>query len=145
MHKIDKLTEKETKEFIATITDIKITNTGKNFSAEIYTKEYDSFLYVSNSVCNRIGIDTINALKAEERIFFRVENINSTQINKVDFINVVSLRTDKKSIFTLEEYNEFMHISAKPARIASVVVLGVCFVLFLKFLTKRNFNQGTVL
>ena len=138
MSKIDKLEERETTEFVATVTDVKTTNTGKNLSAEIYTKEYDAPLYVSNSVCNRIGVEAIDSLKVDETIFFRIEKIKKAQMNKVAFISIVSLRTDSKSIFALEEYNNFMHISAKPARMASIIVAGGCFLLLFYFLRQQN-------
>ena len=133
MNEIDNLSEENTTELVATVINSEITNTGEDIFAEIYTKENNFSLLIPISICNNIEIDCVKNLKEGDTIFFRIENANKEQINAVDFINIVSLRTEAKSIFTLNEHNEFMFSAAKPARIASVVVASLCLFVFVRF------------
>lgn len=142
MCEIGMLTEEKTTELIATVIDTELTNTGTDVFAEIYTKEYDTSLLISNNICNYMETDKLSDLKTGDTIFFRIENANLEQINVVDFINIVSLRSDRKNIFSLKEYNEIMSISAQPAQVVSVIVAIFFLVVFLsfffKFITKNR-------
>ena len=66
-----------------------------------------------------------------------------SQLNSVDFVDIVSLKTETNDIFTLEDYNHFMRVSARPARIADITVallLLVVSILCFVFI-KRNSIQ----
>lgn len=140
MYQIDKQTEDTTTYYSATITTTRIINTGENVSAEIYTKEYSTSLYITTTISKNIDMNDIRELKKGQKIFFRIENIKSAQMNKVDFIDIVSLNTDAKDIFSLDEYNRYMNSFAYPTRIAGVVLalLFMAISLFCIFLIRRK-------
>ncbi|MBE6727771.1 MAG: hypothetical protein E7562_03885 [Ruminococcaceae bacterium] len=137
MNNIDKQTKETTTLYTATVSRIEITDTEKNISAEIHTEEYDTSLLISTNICKKIKLDDISNLKSGQTISFRVENIKANQMNKVEFINLISLKTDTKDIFSLEEYNKYIHDSAYPARIASIAMASL-FLLISLFLFFKN-------
>lgn len=140
MSKIDKQTENTTTFYTATVSDIDITDTGEKIFAEIHTKEYSTSLQISTNISKNIKMDDIRDLKNGQTIFFRIENIKVEQMNKAEFINITSLRTDAKDIFSLEEYNKYIHDSAYPTRIASIVMaLLFLFISLFCYLSSENF------
>lgn len=122
MSKIDEQTEGTTTVYTATIRDVDITDTGKRVFAEIHTNEYTTALQISTNICQNIEIDKLRELGKEEQIFFAIENSKMEQMNQVEFINIISLETSAKGIFSIEEYNTYLHNSAHPARIISIVM-----------------------
>lgn len=127
----DKHTGKNTSEYMATVEKIDITDTGKNKYIEIFTKEYDIPLYVSTNVGNKIDVSTVEALTHDDTIFFRVENDLYGQLNEIDFLNIVSLKTSDYNIFSLDDYNMFMYESTGPARNVSAVLALLLLILSL--------------
>lgn len=115
---IDKQTDGTTTLYTATVSSVDVTDTGNAVSADIYIREYDTSLYLTTSVCENIKMDDLRDLNEGEMIFFRIENIKVEQMNEVEFLDIVSLKTDKKEIFTLEQYNQYMRDTACPTRIA---------------------------
>ena len=67
-------------------------------------------------------------------------------MDKVDFINIVSLKTETKCVFSLEEYNVYIRNASYPARIASVVLallfLSVSFWCFLSIKKSKTLKTG---
>ena len=125
MSKIDKQTEDTTKLYTATVIGVDFANTGENMFAEIKTKEYNTSLYISTNISKNIRMDDVRNLRSGQTIFFRIENIKVQQMNKIEFINIISLKTDTKDILSLEEYNKCIYNSAYPARIASIVMASL--------------------
>ena len=143
MFQIDKKTEDITIEYSATVRRIHINNSVKNKWVQIETEEYDSSLYISVNISKNIDIRKIESLKQGEKIFFRIVDTKAEQLNSVDFVDTVSLKTETNDIFTLEDYNHFMRVSARPARIADITVallLLVVSILCFVFI-KRNSIQ----
>lgn len=125
MSKIDKQTEDTTTFYTATVVSVDITNTEENIFAEIHTKEYTTSLHISTNISKNIKMNDVRKLKNGQTIFFGIENIKARQMNKVEFVNITSLKTDAKDIFSLEDYNECIHNSAYPARIVSIVMASL--------------------
>lgn len=125
MNKMDKLTEETTSSYTATVIGVDVVDTGVDVFAEIQTKENSTSLYISANICKKIDIDEIRNLRNGQTIFFRIENIKKQQMNTVEFINITSLKTDTKEIFSLEEYNKCMHSSVYPARIAGIIIASL--------------------
>lgn len=142
MSEIDKLNENNTTLFTATVNRVDVIDSGDGIFAKIYVNEYDTCLQISTNICKYIEIDDICKLKNGQTIFFRIENIKVEQMNIVEFINVVSLKTNTKDIFSLDEYNKYIYNSAQPTRIASIIIallfLFTSLFCFLKI--KRNMN-----
>ena len=141
MSQIDQQTEKTTTACRATISHIEINDTGKEMFVEIHTEEYRSSLLISTNVSKNIKMKEIGELKKGQTISFRMENKNAEQIDKVEFLGIVSLETDKKCIFSLEDYNKYIQESAYPARMASVamsvIFLFLSLFFWFKFKDKR--------
>lgn len=114
---IDKQTDDTTTLYTATVSRVDVTDTGNAVSVDIYTREYNTSLYLTPTVCEYIKTEDLRDLNAEETIFFRIENMKVKQMNEVGFLDIVSLKTDKKEIFTLEQYNQYMRDTACPTRI----------------------------
>ena len=122
--KIDKQTENTTTLYTATVSRVNIVDTGRKIFTEIHTKEYKNSLLIDTDVNKNINISDVENLQSGDLIFFRIENIKVKQINSVEFINIVSLKTQSKEVFSLEDYNQYIFKSAYPARI-------ICFTLAL--------------
>lgn len=122
LNSIDKQTTKNTTEYIATVEKVLVTNTRQNVYIEIYTQEYNTSLYISTNISKKINIKNFSFLKKGERIFFRVSNDISEDFNELEFCNIISLKTSDKEFFSLENYNEYMRLSAFPARIVCIVI-----------------------
>lgn len=142
MSKIDKQTENTTTFYTATVIGVDVTNTGENIFAEIHTKEYNTSLHISANISKNIRMDDVRNLRNGQTIFFGIENIKVRQMNKVEFVNITSLKTETKDILSLEEYNKCIHNSVYPARIASIVMalLFLSISLFCYLKIKRNNN-----
>ena len=125
MNSIDKQTEQSTTEFMATVTHVETTYTEKNTYIEVYTEEYGTMLYISTTISRKINIDDITNLQNGQKILFRVENNKLDEFEKAEFVNVVSLKTTEKEIFSLSSYNEYIHESVIPARITGIVLITV--------------------
>lgn len=142
MSKIDKQNEDTTSLFTATVSGIDISDIGEKISAKIHIKEYKTSLQISTNISKYIEMDDVRDLKNGQTIFFRIENIKVEQMNIVEFINIVSLKTNTKDIFSLDEYNKYIYNSAHPTRIASIIIallfLFTSLFCFLKI--KRNMN-----
>jgi len=122
MMQIDKQTESNTTEYSATVSKVQVTDTGKSSYIEIQIEEYKSHLQISTNVSKNINIDDISNFHSGQRIFFRIKNIENNQMNNVEFVNIVSLKTEDKDIFTMDDYNHYIRKSAYPARIASIII-----------------------
>ena len=127
MSKIDKQTEDTTTFYTATVVDVSINTVGDNTFAEIYTNEYSTALYVSTNIGNNIKIDDMENLTNGQRIIFGIEKAKVEQMDKVEFVNITSLKTDTKDIISLDDYNKYIRNSAYPARIVCSIMASLFF------------------
>ena len=102
MNEIDKQTTDTTTFYTATVSNVDITDTGKNISAVIKTQEYDTDLHISVNICKNINMDDVSALKNGQTIYFTVEKIRAAQMNEVIFLPITSLETNTEEIFSLD-------------------------------------------
>lgn len=148
MINVDKQSESITTFLSATVDAIKITDTGSKIYVEIHTKEYHAVLLISTIITQNIDLNDIHNLHNGQKIFFRVENskigqMNNTadQTNNVNLINIVSLQTETKDIFSIEEYNQYIKIAAYPARMAGVAMallfLSISIINFISIMKQR--------
>lgn len=99
MRKIDKQTEDTTMVYNATVMEADVANTGNAIFAEISTKEYRTLLYISTNLSKHVRMENVENLKAGQTIFFSIENKKVPQMNKVEFVNITSLKTETETIF----------------------------------------------
>lgn len=122
MTQIDKKTENNTTYYSATVSKVQVTDTGRGSYIEIQIEEYKSNLQISTNVSKNMNIDDIRDLQSGQKIFFRIENVKNNQMYQVEFVNIVSLKTEDKDIFTLDDYNNYIRKSAYPARTAGLII-----------------------
>lgn len=141
---VDKQTENITVFYSGTVSKIQVTHTGEDTYVQISTAEYDTSLYLLPIICKNINVDDVSCLQKGQKIFFRIENFKAYQMNEeVEFINIVSLSTEEKDIFTLDDYNNYIRKSANSARIAAiaVVVLLLLVTVFCAFSIRHKIKQ----
>ena len=142
MSKIDRQTEATTTLLTATVTSVDVNDTGKNIYVEIHTKEYETSLLLSTNISKSINMEEVRNLKEGQVIVFGIEKSAADQMDMVEFISITSLKTDTKDILSLEEYNNLLHASAVPARIACIVMaalfLCISFVCCLKIIKNKR-------
>ena len=145
MGDIDRQTDETSTTYTATVTGVEITNTGKDDIVEIFTKEYDNTLHISTNISDNINLNDIKDLEHGQIIWFRIENTMAQNLNKAAFVDIISLKTDEKIIFSLDEYNQYMRISAYPARIAGIVfsLLFLSISVFCFYKIKRNRTRNS--
>ena len=119
---IDKQTEDSTTCFTATVDRVVTAGKGNRKHADIYLKEHETSLLITTNIIGSINMSALTELEEGETVYFRIKNAKVTQMNEAPFIDIVSLETDTEPIFTLADYNTYMNIAARPARIAAVVV-----------------------
>jgi hypothetical protein len=140
MTDFDKNTDENTVMFSATVSEITINDTGEQINAEIMTNEYSTALWISGTVCENINIDDIRDINKNQAIRFRMAESKANQIDYADFLDIISLETESKVLFSLEDSNEFFYKTALPARIVSIVadVAILAIVVFCIVSLRRN-------
>ena len=120
---LKKQSENNTTLYSATVAKVQIESfEGLYVSAEIKTEEYISNLFIPLIVLKNIRLLDINNLHEGQKIYFRVENSKVKSMNKVDFIDIVSLQTEEKDIFTLDDYNGNMKDFYRVAKVIPTVL-----------------------
>ena len=142
MHQIDKQSLNTTTIYTATVADIKITGSDDNFWIEIYTDEYSNYFLISSNITKQIDVEKINNTMVGQKIFFRIDNKKVYQINKQQFVDILSLNTDSDIIFSLEDYNGYMRSCAQPARMAGAAAAMGFFVFGVLQLRKTTSTRG---
>lgn len=133
---IDQQTEKTTTLYTATVTGVEVTKIGNDISAEISVKEYSNNLLISESICKKINIDDVQHLETGQIIYFRIENFMVQHLNNAAFVNIASLKTDAKDIFSLADYNQYVHASSYPGRISTIVAAAICLSISISYFFK---------
>ena len=133
---IDQQTEETTTLYAATVTGVEVTKIGNDISAEISVKEYSNNLLISESICKKINIDDVQHLETGQIIYFRIENFMAQHLNNAAFVNIASLKTDAKDIFSLADYNQYVHDSSYPGRILTIVAAAICLSISISYFFK---------
>ena len=128
MNNVDKHKEETTVNYVATVQSVSINDSGKRVFAKIAVEEYSTFLLVSTNICQHIDVDHIRYLEKGQTVYFGVAKEKTEQINNVEFVDIVSLQTETKSLFSVEDYDRYMRLAVRPAR-------GVCIIMAAVFLS----------
>ena len=93
-----------TTELSATLVETKRKEPGKDGVFVVYTVEYEGELLIAdeNAIDNRTAF---TKLQAGEIVFFRIENVWLNRFEEASSTYIVSLRTEKRDIMSLENYN----------------------------------------
>lgn len=133
----DRQNESNTTSYTATVSSVDIIN---DQSSLIYIKEYENALLVMDVIMENIDVSELECLNSGQQIYFRIENYEVDYVNEVEFVEIVSLSTDEKDIFTLDDYNSYMSRAALPAKIASIVFNILLLIIIVLLL--RTFRCG---
>lgn len=76
-------------------------------------------------------------------MFFRIKTSKCSLLNKVEFIDIVALKTNDADIFSLAQYNQFFNQAAFPAKIAGAAVAVLFLILQIRMLLRlKNTNKS---
>ena len=128
VNNFEKLSEHNTTEYTATVTNIEMKGSGTGEYGKIYTEEYGE-LYIYY-IRNIVDMDDFNNLQAGQTVFFRIENI---WLEKMDFIKIVSLKTAEKEMFSLSSYAEYMEHQYFRASIPGIIIIPICLLAAIHF------------
>ena len=106
MTNIEKPSDDNTIEFMATVKNVEIRVLNSSKDGVVRTEEYSTILVVPN-VEKTVDINDFNNLQSGQTIFFKIDNIWADQFEEMMGCQIVSLRTEKKEILTLNSYNEY--------------------------------------
>lgn len=122
MNNSEKPSEKNTTEFTATVIYVEMGGTGAEKYGVIYTEEYSSTkLNIFN--IKRIGdTNDLQNLQTGQTVFFRINNVWLDQFEEMEFVDIISLRTEEKEIFSLSNYEEYISQQRFAATIVGIVV-----------------------
>ena len=122
--RIDRLTEDTTSLYTGTVERVEVAGRKNNIHANIYLEDYKTSLFISSPVAKYIGIEDLrNELTKGQEITFQIASQNSHYMNEVSFLDIVALKTDVKTIYSLNQYNEAIHEAAHPMRVAGIVMV----------------------
>lgn len=128
-----KMTEENTVLLTATVESVNINDTGDNIYLLININEYEPDLMITSNVAKRIDLSLIEDLENGEKISFRIEKSYKKYMadhvnvsDSVAFVPITSLSAETKDIFSLENYNATVKESAKPAKIAGIILDILC-------------------
>ena len=138
MHRVDKQTTDTVSFYTATVTDVKIINSGKNASVEIHMEEFDMYLYITQEVCRNIELNDIKNLRNGQTIYFGIEKAKVQYMNTAEFVDIISLRTDTSDIFTLKDYNLWMSSATYLARIMCIAMAVLLLLVLVYCYVKRK-------
>ena len=120
------LSDSNTTEFSATVTRIEILESSYEKTFVIHTKEYGDKIRIHLKT-EFTESDDINNIGIGETIHFRVKNIWVENLDSLSFFEIVSLKSEKKEIISVDEQNEKILSQRQQATITSVIMLvGVC-------------------
>ncbi len=138
LNSADKLTIENTTEFNAIVEKTEVTESGDDLYINIYTKEPEKVLNISTGVSGKINRSDIEALQEGEVIVFRIQSNMLDGYEDDDFGNIVSIKTGRKEIMSLDDYNVFIHDSVSAARIMAMTVALVFLLIFIVSVKKEK-------
>lgn len=120
------LSDSNTMELSATVTRVEILESSYEKTFVIHTKEYGDKIRLHLKSDFAESDDIANIGKGET-IYFRVKNIWAEKLDSLSFFEIVSLKSEKKEIISVDEQNEEILSQRQQATITSVIMLvGVC-------------------
>lgn len=115
----DKVKETDTVKLPVTIKYVKLDEWGKNTSyIMIDTYEYNYPFRIPGEFADCLQS---NKLKPENKIYLKIKKGDEEQLNKALFIDAVGLYCDDEVFVSIDEYNQCIHESIFPTRIAVIV------------------------
>jgi len=121
---VEKISEKNTTEYTATVINAKTEKSETSEYGEIYTEEYGTKLLVPLSK-ELVDKDDFTNIQAGQTIFFRIDNVWVEQFEQVDFIYIFSLKTAEKELLSLGSYAEYREHRNFWVRVVDIIVIPI--------------------
>lgn len=116
---LDKVKETDTVDLPVTIRYIKLEEwSGNSRYIIIDTYEYDHPFRVHGEFADCLQS---NKLKQGNKVYLKIQKSDEEQLNKALFIDAVGLYCDDEVFVSIDEYNQCIHESIVPTRIAAIV------------------------
>ena len=116
---LDKVKETDTVDLPVTIQHIKLEEwSGNSKYIIIDTYEYDYPFRVPGEFADCLKS---NELKQGNKVYLKIKKSDEEQLNKALFIDAVGLYCDDEVFVSIDEYNQCVHESLVPTRIAAIV------------------------
>ena len=124
------LSETNTTEFLGTVKNVATTGTGGDEYGVLCTMEYEAKLYIYH-INDFIDTSEFINLQQGQLIYFRIENAWLDTFDEINFVNIVSLRTNEKDLISLNNYIKFMDKQQRNAIVISIVTAILFLLIFI--------------
>ena len=102
------LTDENTIQYTATVTEINTWTASEDVYIEIVTEEYGSALTVALAVSNQNGHDFLSDVSVGDVITFRIQERMKESLESKHMAIAVALNTAQREYYSLETYNELL-------------------------------------
>lgn len=117
---VETISEKNTTEYTATVTSVKIEGSGTDKYGRICTEEYGDKLLISVSK-KLVDMNDFENIQAGQTVFFRIQNVWVESFEEMDFVIIVSLKTEEKEILSLSNYAAYRENQDFKIRMIGIV------------------------
>lgn len=134
-------------EFKGTVVSTKIGEDNNDLLGEIQIEELDTVLCV-NWIKTMDVTEIFSELRDGETIYYRIENGWLKKLDSMQFVYIVSLKTENENIFSIDDYNSIYGRARSRIRIATSIIAigcaGICIycIFQLKKMRKNNANRA---
>lgn len=139
---MDKLSEYSTVEMSAVVSSVRCVVTEEDIYWTIGIKEPSGELQILSAVGNSLDATALETLEEGQTITFLMDISTAEQYRETGSGYIVALKAEQ-DIFSLEQYNEIMHETTRPAKIVGVII-QVCLLLLMIKLA-RKYKIGKIL
>ena len=130
INSIEEVTETNTTAFMATVSSK--TSSDDKATVErniIYTEEYYDKIRM-DSIYKNLDVSDLESILPGQIVYFRIMNAWLDQFEEMDFVYIVSLKTEEKEIVTLSCYNEYREGQNFTATFVCSVIIAISIVSF---------------
>lgn len=138
---VDKLSEFNTVEMFATVSDVESTSAGGKNTWTIDVKQPNGKLLISSVVEKNLDLSAIGGLQEGEQITFRMTISTASQFRETGTGNIVALSSPTQEIFSIDRYNEVMGHEILPIKIVGIVVQVILLFLLIYFGRKIKISR----
>lgn len=140
MHTNESLSETNTTEFSGTVKNVATMGTGNDEYGIICTGEYESRLHIYH-INDFINTNDFISLQPGQMIYFRIENTWLDTFGEMNFVHIVSLRTNERDLISLNNYNNLMDKQQLIAIVVSIIAAILFLFIFIYcMLSLKGFN-----
>ena len=126
---------KDTIEITATLKSVEFNE--QNNGISIFTNEYKNSFYVSNNISNKLNKNSFTNLAKNEKLYIGIEKTKEAQINTVDFVSAVAVKTNNKTFLSLNDYNKYTANATMPIKVISLSICLLCIIAFILLKFKK--------